>query len=209
MLKLSLVCRQLYETIDENAAKVRVGLIESDCIQRVQEVFDKTWATHTVLDDASLSTYQPPRNLSRHFYHILNAQKKPVNVSERIKAIAEERYSTANLSYDELLALDLHAKSRYERNLIFRVYSLVDMGMLTKRQRYVDFFMQATIFHKIRGLTPHCSDFLRNMALEKGSILEAKVTPHNIKGGFIGYSEKHIMVRTNPLKDMLFDLKPR
>ena len=70
MLKLSLVCRQLYETIDENAAKVRVGLIESDCIQRVQEVFDKTWATHTVLDDASLSTYQPPEdaasNSGRH-----------------------------------------------------------------------------------------------------------------------------------------------
>ena len=57
MLKLALVCRQLYEAIDENAAKVKAGQIEKDCIQRVQEVFDKTWATHTVLDDPSLSTY--------------------------------------------------------------------------------------------------------------------------------------------------------
>ena len=63
-----------------------------------------------------------PKTVSRHFFLILSAQKKPSETIDRINHYNKIKYDAAPLTEDELKALDMHAKSKYDRNLIFNVY---------------------------------------------------------------------------------------
>ena len=131
MVKLALLCKTIYQAVDENGVKERKGSIPEGYILKCQKVFDDFWATQTVLEDPSQTRFEPSKQLSCHFHVILHAHKKPESVSFRIQTHNSKRYEAAGLTDEELKALDLHALSKYDRNMIYNTYTLKDLAVLT------------------------------------------------------------------------------